>query len=57
MPTPIDRQEVQRLLVEEQARLVAALPAAEYEDEHRYAEFVVDVRRRSVETRGKGSKH
>jgi rhodanese-related sulfurtransferase len=34
MPTPIDRREVQRLLVAEQAQLVEVLPAAEYEDEH-----------------------
>jgi rhodanese-related sulfurtransferase len=34
MPTSIDRQEVQRLLAEEQAQLVEVLPAAEYEDEH-----------------------
>jgi rhodanese-related sulfurtransferase len=34
MPTPIDSQEVQRLLAAEQAQLVEVLPAAEYEDEH-----------------------
>jgi 3-mercaptopyruvate sulfurtransferase SseA len=34
MPTPIERQEVQRLLAVEQAQLVEVLPAAEYEDEH-----------------------
>jgi rhodanese-related sulfurtransferase len=34
MPTPIDRQEVQRLLAAEHAQLVEVLPAAEYEDEH-----------------------
>jgi rhodanese-related sulfurtransferase len=34
MPTPIDRDEVQRLLAEQQAQLVEVLPAAEYEDEH-----------------------
>ena len=34
MPTPIDRQEVQRLLGEEQAQLVEVLPHPEYEDEH-----------------------
>jgi rhodanese-related sulfurtransferase len=34
MPTSIDRDQVQRLLAEQDAQLVEALPAAEYEDEH-----------------------
>jgi rhodanese-related sulfurtransferase len=34
MPTPIDRDEVQRLISEEEAQLVEVLPKAEYEDEH-----------------------
>ena len=34
MPTPIDRDELQRLLQEEQAQLVEVLPRDEYEDEH-----------------------
>ena len=34
MPTAIDRTEVQRLLLEEQAQLVEVLPPEEYEDEH-----------------------
>ncbi len=34
MPTPIDRDELQRLLQEEQAQLVEVLPPDEYEDEH-----------------------
>src|SRR5262245_19324895 len=34
MPTPIDRDEVQRLLRHERAQLVEALPADEFEDEH-----------------------
>jgi len=34
MPTAIDRNEVQRLLGEQQAQLLEVLPAAEYEDEH-----------------------
>ena len=34
MPTPIDREELQRLLGEEQAQLVEVLPRDEYEDEH-----------------------
>ncbi len=34
MPTPIDRDQVQRLLVEEGAQLVEVLPPEEFEDEH-----------------------
>ncbi len=34
MPTPIDRDELKRLIAEQQAQLVEVLPAAEYEDEH-----------------------
>jgi len=34
MPTPIERDELQRLIAEQQAQLVEVLPAAEYEDEH-----------------------
>jgi rhodanese-related sulfurtransferase len=34
MPTPIDRDDVRRLLAEEAAQLVEVLPADEYVDEH-----------------------
>ena len=34
MPTPIDRDEVRRLINEEHARLVEVLPASDYEKEH-----------------------
>jgi rhodanese-related sulfurtransferase len=34
MPTSIDRDELQRLLREEQGQLVEVLPRDEYEDEH-----------------------
>jgi rhodanese-related sulfurtransferase len=34
MPTPIDRDELQRLLRDEEAQLVEVLPPDEYEDEH-----------------------
>jgi len=34
MPTPIDRDELQRLRHDESARLVEVLPADGYEDEH-----------------------
>jgi rhodanese-related sulfurtransferase len=34
MPTPIELDEVQRLLADEQAQLVEVLPVEEYDDEH-----------------------
>ena len=34
MPTPIERDQLQRLIAEQQAQLVEVLPAAEYADEH-----------------------
>jgi rhodanese-related sulfurtransferase len=34
MPTPIDRDELQRRVREEEAQLVEVLPPDEYEDEH-----------------------
>jgi rhodanese-related sulfurtransferase len=34
MPTPIGREELQRLVREEHAQLVEVLPPDEYEDEH-----------------------
>jgi rhodanese-related sulfurtransferase len=34
MSTPIDRDEVQRLIKEERAQLVEVLPQPEYDDEH-----------------------
>jgi rhodanese-related sulfurtransferase len=34
MPTPIGREELQRLLGEEHAQLVEVLPPEEYQDEH-----------------------
>ena len=34
MPTPIDRDELQRLRREEHAQLVEVLPAEEFDDEH-----------------------
>lgn len=34
MPTPIDRDELQRLRREENAHLVEVLPAQDFEDEH-----------------------
>jgi rhodanese-related sulfurtransferase len=34
MPTGIDRNELQRLVAEEQGQLVEVLPAPEFEEEH-----------------------
>jgi rhodanese-related sulfurtransferase len=34
MPTPIGRDELQRLLTDEQAQIVEVLPPDEYDDEH-----------------------
>ncbi len=34
MPTPIDRDEVQRLMRDERGQLVEVLPPDEYDDEH-----------------------
>jgi rhodanese-related sulfurtransferase len=34
VPSPIDRDEVQRLLHDEEAQLVEVLPPDDYEDEH-----------------------
>jgi rhodanese-related sulfurtransferase len=34
MPTPIDRDELQRLLRDEDGQLVEVLPPGEYDDEH-----------------------
>ena len=34
MPTPVDRNELQRLLRDEDTQLVEVLPEAEFEDEH-----------------------
>lgn len=50
MPTPIDRQEVQRLLAAEQAQLVEVLPAAEYEDEHLPGAINIPLKELNAET-------
>jgi rhodanese-related sulfurtransferase len=34
MPTPIDREELQRLRREERAQLIEVLPADDFDDEH-----------------------
>jgi rhodanese-related sulfurtransferase len=34
MPTPVDRDELQRLVAEQNAQVVEVLPASDYEKEH-----------------------
>jgi rhodanese-related sulfurtransferase len=50
MPTPIDRQEVQRLRTAEQAQLVEVLPRAEYEDEHLPGAINIPLKELNTET-------
>jgi rhodanese-related sulfurtransferase len=50
MPTPIDRNEVQRLLYDEQAQLIEVLPAEEYEDEHLPAAINIPLKTLDRET-------
>ena len=50
MPTGIDRDEVQRLLREEQAQLVEVLPPDEYEDEHLPGAINIPLKMLDVET-------
>ncbi len=50
MSTPIDRDELQRLLREEQAQLVEVLPEDEYEDEHLPGAINVPLKTLDAET-------
>jgi rhodanese-related sulfurtransferase len=50
MPTPIDRQELQRLRADERAQLVEVLPAAEYEDEHLPGAINIPLKELNAET-------
>jgi rhodanese-related sulfurtransferase len=50
MPTPIDRDELQRLLREEQALLIEVLPEDEYEDEHLPGAINVPLKTLDAET-------
>ena len=52
MPTSIMRDEVQRLLGEEQAQLVEVLPPAEYEDEHIAGAISIPLRQLDRESAG-----
>lgn len=49
MPSPIDREEVQRLLAEEDAQLVEVLPEGEYEDEHLPGAINIPLKRLDVD--------
>ncbi len=53
MPTPIDRDELQRLLQEEQAQLVEVLPRDEYEDEHLPGAINIPLKILDAETAGR----
>lgn len=50
MPTPIDRDELQRLRAEESAQLVEVLPATEYEDEHLPGAINIPLKELDTET-------
>jgi len=52
MPTPIDRDELQRLLRDEQAQLVEVLPPDEYEDEHLPGAINIPLKTLDRETTG-----
>jgi rhodanese-related sulfurtransferase len=51
MPTPIDRDEVERLLAED-AQLVEVLPAEEYADEHLPGAINIPLKELGEETMG-----
>jgi rhodanese-related sulfurtransferase len=50
MPTGIDRNEVQRLVVDAQAQLVEVLPAPEFEEEHLPGAISVPLKELNRET-------
>jgi rhodanese-related sulfurtransferase len=50
MPTPIDRNELQRLLSDERAQIVDVLPAAEFQDEHLPGAINIPLRELDRET-------
>lgn len=52
MPTPIDRDELQRLLHDEQAQLVEVLPPDEYDDEHLPGAINIPLKTLDRETTG-----
>jgi rhodanese-related sulfurtransferase len=50
MPTPIDREDLQRLLAQRPAQLVEVLPAAEYQDEHLPGAINIPLKELDAET-------
>jgi phage shock protein E len=52
MPTPIARDELRRLLRDEQAQLVEVLPPDEYEDEHLPGAINIPLKALDRETAG-----
>ena len=52
MPTPIDRNELQRLLREEAGQLVEVLPPEEYDDEHLPGAINIPLKSLDRETTG-----
>ena len=50
MPVAIDRDELQRLLREEQGQLVEVLPPADYEDEHLPHTITIPLKTLDAET-------
>ena len=53
MPIPINRDEVQRLLRDEEAQLVEVLPPADYEDEHLPGAINIPLKTLDRETTGR----
>lgn len=50
MPEPISRNEVQRLVREEDALLIEVLPSREYEDEHIAGAINIPLKRLDLES-------
>ena len=55
MPTPIERDEVRRLLADEVAQLVEVLPAKEYGEEH--IAGAVNIPLKELDERAKRTAH
>jgi rhodanese-related sulfurtransferase len=53
VPTPIDRDEVQRLLRDDEAQLVEVLPPDDYEDEHLPGAINIPLKTLDRETTGR----
>jgi len=53
VPTPIDRDEVRRLLGDDEAQLVEVLPPDDYEDEHLPGAINIPLKTLDRETTGR----